>query len=615
MKDLKFAVKIVGGRAHYETIQWPYQGKHQLSLKDVGFLRIRLPEAEELVGDLELENILERTPIFPWSSPWSNQQSLVSAVALNKEFRAVFNTPDGRRWEGKGLGPKLPGETSEIQLKANPTIKFLGRILQASGETVEKGNWEADLVLGAGRGRFYFRTDKNGRFSRHFPLDPGQEFLEIQKLSLIPNDSRWNQSSSTNWGVLRGLGRVYAGEKDLGDVKLESQLPLVAGRVVDRNGNGVEGADLYLEYLEKNTHPRLPDKWERLWNLKFNTSDQDGYFECMGESPEKPLRLNVSGRKHLLKEPLQFSAFDQNVEVVVEGSNYIVGRYLLPDGMGLHLGEKLLLELWFENIESRKVWKTELRSRGKENSFRSERLFTGRYKASLRAPEGRILAEFPEIEVPGGEPVTIPQFQPLDLSDWLQVNEITFLDFEGNPISGSVNIGVMNGDMNSMSIHSVSLEEGGKFRLLSLRDFGQQFRFHYLDFPPVYWSSWEGNSEVRFKKAIPVVLRIPRLFAPNSEGQNVGLKFVFKESIDSRIRGNRLRQADLVVDLNRDFEIPFEIPGEGIYEVKWYICFGTEMRFITRETFGEEVKILENSEGKTIRLKVPPAFQNWPEIE
>lgn len=604
----KFHLHVVGQSPIIEDVRSHSEGIHVLSLKDVGFLRIRLDGTEELAGRLLIKSNQHR--ILDQSLSWNSSSQWLPLVALNQNFQAHLITDDGKHWEWSGSGPKVQGEVKDVTLTANRILFLKGRIVDASGTGIGNLSWKASLIYTRGSHQFILDTDQEGRFRHEFPLPQRQESLSIERFSIQPARSLWRRGPSKMRASVRNVGTFTPGELDMGDLVLEKPKPLVAGKVVDHQGKGIQGVGIKIEYQELWNEPEPKGFWLPLPMDDMISSRANGSFEALADDPGKPLRVRVSSSAYPRKDPQAFQAFEQNLRIVLEPGGAFAGKLKLPNGAVFEEGIRIPVRFKLKEETSGETYRVHFR--GGVGEFSRDGISGGTYLGQLLFLNDAVLANYTSLVVEPGKTTRDPRFQPLDLGALLKFEKIAVFDSEGIPLTGRAKFSCIGKRGHSASSFGTKKWSEGRYGLWVPRSSSQKFLIQADGFLPAYWESGSGVHEIRLKRPIKVTLKLPRTFPATSLGHVLSLQVDWKLKQESRERGPFWPKVEVRGNLQDDTTLKATIPGAGIYVVSWLEHVGKEGKFV-RQVFGEEIEVRESWKDWVYELTVPEDFRDWPQ--
>src|SRR5262249_50614860 len=131
-----------------------------------------------------------------------------------------------------------------------------------------------------------------------------------------------------------------SGEVDVGVVKLAPPPRIVAGRVVDDDGQPVEAASVRVEVDNPPNVPKFP---YRSVHLTGTRSASDGRFEIRGEIPDGRLKVGAARGGFLAAKPVPFRAGEPDVTLQLRMGGGLEGSVRLPEGFALEMLHARLL--------------------------------------------------------------------------------------------------------------------------------------------------------------------------------------------------------------------------------------------------------------------------------
>ena len=232
---------------------------------------------------------------------------------------------------------------------------------------------------------------------------------------------------------------IQRGENRMGEIQLVQTRKLLAGRVIDTQGNAVPGAELTLSGPGTNAsggtitfsgkrQPKLP-------TIETKTN-QHGEFTLYGEVPE------ADGYKVIIKAiGFQESKHDvalgmEDVDLVLDQAGVIIGTVLLDKGVPHHRMSFRLSSVGTKNANftlTPTADETKFDMRAEVEVGKAYRLVVKPWSV----PEVYVLED---LAVLPGEELRPPQLQPLDLRGKLLPIHIAAQDQHGNALSGEFRI-------------------------------------------------------------------------------------------------------------------------------------------------------------------------------
>lgn len=213
------------------------------------------------------------------------------------------------------------------------------------------------------------------------------------------------------------------GINDLGDLVLGPERTiLVAGRVVTRGGAPVGGALLEVSRLdESGAHwgfAPIP-----AYGIEGPKADEQGGFEIRERPEGERFRLRAES-PGLVGPPIEFTAGDRGVVVVLDGEGRIVGSVLRDAAIPLGELQVTLVESTESGEQPNlRYRKATVRADG---AFELGALLPGSYEVTLRARNvADELAAAPGVEVAAGETTRDPRLQGIDLRGLLHVHRVS----------------------------------------------------------------------------------------------------------------------------------------------------------------------------------------------
>ncbi|MBL8752606.1 MAG: carboxypeptidase regulatory-like domain-containing protein, partial [Planctomycetes bacterium] len=175
-----------------------------------------------------------------------------------------------------------------------------------------------------------------------------------------------------NLPALRGGQRI-----ELGTVVLGELPALVAGLVVDDEGNPVENADVQVQWEVTGEGRNERDPWRPMAMLRTR-SGADGRFRIDGPLPNGKLRVRADTDQHFAAS-LPLWQQGQEVRIQIDRNGVLRGRVLLPDSLA-DGALSLQLRPVDESLRRSETRATDL-SRRRGGRFTLEPLRPGRYDA------------------------------------------------------------------------------------------------------------------------------------------------------------------------------------------------------------------------------------------
>jgi hypothetical protein len=252
-------------------------------------------------------------------------------VGLDGVYRFVGSLDGLGVIETTGDGPTRPEETTTIALVVDDDSPALtGHLVDEHGEPVRKSDFDCAIVEmreGEKDSRSplpAIRTDGDGGFTvrpnpRDLPKPGERRFLELQKLG-----GRWIATFPKSGYYVQQCERfaqieipvdATVGRRVLGKVTLRDAVPLVRGRVVDRDRRPVIGASVSIHRSrEEDDPPSAPVPWPNL----CGTSDAEGAFEIVGRLPDGDYSLIAMASRERWSTPRAVPGEASDVELMVE---------------------------------------------------------------------------------------------------------------------------------------------------------------------------------------------------------------------------------------------------------------------------------------------------------
>jgi hypothetical protein len=183
-------------------------------------------------------------------------------------------------------GPAVPGATAIVRVPVGRDHPILSlRVLDVHGEPVRKRMLAAsvsEIVQGAthSQSEMKFETDEDG----HVRVLSSQELTKAESAVVFRLYHEEPSLGATGHVVeqsasLTVSGPFVPGIRDCGDVALRPFAELAAGRVIDAQGDPVEGAEVRFVYVEP-SEPRWGPVQQRPWGV--TKSGVDGAFHISG---------------------------------------------------------------------------------------------------------------------------------------------------------------------------------------------------------------------------------------------------------------------------------------------------------------------------------------------
>ncbi len=243
--------------------------------------------------------------------------------------------------------------------------------------------------------------------------------------------SRDSKPGQANLGAVE-ISLPSAGEpKDLGDVQLEQEDLLAAGQVVDRSGDPIPAAMVYVQEVgsrfSHNSTGGLPEFFQCL-----AVTDEDGQFElrAMGvDLPEIQLRILVQGYNVLSGDKIAVGTKD--AKVVMDGTTSLHGRFKGMKGFSRFEGEIHLVGKAAKSRES-------FISIDEQGSFALDCVpdeYSVKFK--LQGSEEPFLT-IPGVKVEKGKPCKDPRMMNIDLAAHVSVVKVTVLGPDKKPVKAQV---------------------------------------------------------------------------------------------------------------------------------------------------------------------------------
>lgn len=330
-------------------------------------------------------------------------------VALGQHFEfEAWRTPHAERFSGRAfsvIGPARPGETvaARIQLpEESPTLR--GKIVDDEGRPAADRSFRIEEDYP----NPWLHTESTGAFTWR-PGGNGSDLFEGPRQSLTV--TRWETTDVH--GTPRGAVGVLdlpvplpPTELDLGVITLQSPEQVIAGVVVDPEGNpipnAIVGAPGDLEFA----------------NVAAVTTDAEGRFEMRGTWPE-PLRVEVDKDGWCSMGEASCWSGDRAVELV------------------LHRGGSIKFRLQHDPQIGFLPCQASLHRQGREGSVWHSLpdgdftlLTPGTYKVSLTSGS-LLVAEVDNVIVRSGATTDDPRLNPLDLTGRLRTMAVRLRHEDG----------------------------------------------------------------------------------------------------------------------------------------------------------------------------------------
>jgi len=334
----------------------------------------------------------------------------------------------------KVQGPQTAGDRVQASLTIDPTMVISGRLLDSRARPISKDRLARAMQ----------------RSARNEKLKPPSLALFTGQLS-----PRWQPLSLDDEGRFRAIintkrlgKKVYAlqvefagktfswsgeipvapSETDLGDVQLGSGPSLLAGMVVDGQGNGIAGARLTLEF-EKETQYGM--RWTKYPGAKL-VSAKDGSFRVPLSYAGGSGRLTAVHDAYSQIEPLTVQAGNMDTQVLMAMGGELLFTYSSPPGFN-HYNLALIL------TGSQGVVKIEPEDgyfSSDLDHFRYRGIPAGEYDLTLKYSyyEEEILS-FSGVTVRAGELCDDPRLNEVDISVGLRQVGLVIRNASGEPIS------------------------------------------------------------------------------------------------------------------------------------------------------------------------------------
>lgn len=241
----------------------------------------------------------------------------------------------------EGVVPPAGAEPLLLIVTVVPPLdrSLTGRLVDAEGEPLANASYSFRSVLRMGGGtssssRGGRHTDGEGRFQEEL----GSHMQSVGKAeSSLRLTFSVDQDAGADW-VSEAL--LFEGElelpMDLGDVTCAEPPLLVAGRVLDADGDPVEGGTIRVSYLPPEAEAPVPggQSYELVYidGQSTKRTGADGRFEVFASTTEPRLYLSAEAEGFSPSGMFPFRAGATSVEVILGGAGSLMGSLRFPDG-------------------------------------------------------------------------------------------------------------------------------------------------------------------------------------------------------------------------------------------------------------------------------------------
>ena len=515
-------------------------------------------------------------------SLFTGSPAVFTHVGLGLTLKAALSVPHGSTFVDPELiasGPRSPGEKVSLVLRYEQQLPVLvGRLLSEDRTPIARARGSFRFRYSFADGRQEedtesLRTDDEGHFRVRVRSQPEAAIAcEVYVQASATDESPALAADvDTPFPLLRG-------EVLLGDLVLRS-LPLIAsGVVVDTAGEPVYWATIDLAKKRYYQEPRFV--WDWVPEVRVQT-DEDGRFEMRGNLDSGEYGLNVMGLDYIYTGIQELAPGTKDLRLVLTREGSLVGSVVLPDRVPAS---------WF---------RVEVRSEGRDpdydpakpmqgrsssvvealGGFLVEDLWPGLAEVQLRLPwEPEPLLRVENVLIEEGGITRDPRLVDLDLSDWLQLLEITALDASDKPIP-----------FGYVAFYPAGRPEDG-VRRVTLSDGRALIAKHWpavdlevvgLGYRTVRLEGVGKDRSVLMRKGIPVHLELDEgVELPEAEQLRVGLlpadhRDYWSDEIHSKDGAETIPWGSWVGSTYPAFDssrrVTIELPDPGEYEIRWHL--------------------------------------------
>jgi hypothetical protein len=408
------------------TLDPPPEAPVELTLPATGSLAFHVVDEEG--APLSVAGSVHVSVAKVWEAdvPLDDQgHGSVAHVGLGMGFHVQPKLPERQCDALEVAGPTQPGETVDVELRAQPIGPLVvGHAVGEDGAPL--GGFDLNASLDA------FDVDKGG-----VPAGSSRAQTKLESDGGFRLD--WSRSGTQSsrrfvhkvW--LRAVSDADAplpmpleakvdvvvperGVVDIGTVKLAPAPRIVAGVVVDDEGQPVEAANLKL------TIEGPPTPYVALHRVGTQ-SGPDGRFDVRGEIPPGRLSISASRGGYLQSgKPVRFTAGESNVTLVLRVGGALEGSIQFPEGFASNL---LRVKL---TLASDRAVTEEQRVRADGGfefalllpEFWDFELLLGRDETNSEQ-----LALFHQVAIHPAELSQDPRLQPIDLASLVHLVDVT----------------------------------------------------------------------------------------------------------------------------------------------------------------------------------------------
>lgn len=554
------------------------EGEVQIVSRATGSIEVRLldadgkPVSKEGWGAIHPEDRNQNDRLQTYARvPQQDGKVVFPAVGLNQTLTFSFRanaSPNGELLQING--PKAAGEMVKAELKLQRRHSLVGVILGANGEPIA----DSKIKVIEQRERVSFstpnpatvETDNVGRFDYVVrDDDSGAYFGGEEDLVRGPNPLKGlkiqhqvsvEEMQETELAVSLPLEPQAT---DLGQIRLAQRAPMLAGLVVDQDGNPVKNVQIQLSYTWVNEEGRNRTSYLNDWSRR---TDENGRFACYSEA-----RSDCQYRIKFHHQDYQSNTQDvvlspqvQRFEIVAVPKIYV--EMLVDPGM---FQSDFTYDLDYEGDRGGRI---SLRSTPDSNPGSIAMTIPGvanlPFTFEVRTQSGSVLYQSGELQLSPGEQLRPAELNPLDLRGRLKVFSIRCVDEQGKAVPAQVQV-VRDGTRRA--------------------NFGWgsgEARFVTLEALPTVQISADGylkqvldnvqeDRVVTMRKSMKAIVQIPEQYLKYRDGLvQLGGASYYDEN------GNRQRVKFGELDENGRAELYFPVAGEYTLYLNYTPRFGPE---------------------------------------
>ena len=504
---------------------------------------------------------------------------LLPRVGLGLEFRVSMPPEQGlgrTLKETQIYGPSAPGEEVSVELRFQGGAPgFVGLAVGEDGRPIADRRGTLNLVMQRSSGRESFRrlelkTDAQGAFR---VTTSGPNPLDVSCLATLRfAESGELAERSVSFPIAVPLAE--AGNSDLGTLTVVVPPLIVAGQVLDEDGEPVHQAWVHLARRRGNA-----TEWVHELGA---TSRADGSFELRGELGSGEVFLHASANDFRATGPMEFNLSDEGYEIVLEAACKLEGLLLVGEGVP---ADRLRVTVQSLEVErDRPSQPTTVHGSALSNGrFEVDRLYAGRSEVRVGLPD----VDEPLVRLEVNLERGVNTIDPIELPDGLALIRVKIQDPEGGAVNRGHAVVVANQTTRHLAFAGGELALMTPFLPVDIEVFGDGYLPSRLD-------GVASDATVQLKRGLTVTLRLPDDFVVPSPPAQLQVTLVNPDE-DARLEDATMLLADgesvlssllwwdgSFVQVGADRTVAIRVGPPGEYEVRWRLSDGARLDGLIR---------------------------------